>query len=81
MSAAASNASPPEALQARRVYFSMAEIAQVLGWSTKRTRQWLQREGAVVRHGRDYFTTRSLLRQAFPQTWSEVVAAIGYEDE
>lgn len=80
MIAAVSNSSPPPALPARRIYFTCAEIAKVLGWTTERAREWLVREKAVVRHGRHYFTTRGLLRRAFPETWSEVVAAIGSDD-
>jgi len=39
-------------------------------------RRWLQREGALVKHGRHYFATRGMLRKSFPETWDEVVAAL-----
>lgn len=49
------------------VYISMAQIAAILGWRTERAREWLRKEGATIRIGRQYYTTRSRLRAEFPE--------------
>ena len=63
------NAAPPG-----RILWSVAEVAEVLGWPTWRVRRWLLREGACTRRGRYYYTCRSQLRRAFPHAADEVIA-------
>lgn len=60
-----------------RILWSTAEIAEVLRWSTRRTRRWLQREGACRRQGDGhYYTSKALLRRAFPDAADEVIASL-----
>jgi len=63
------NALPPG-----RIVWSVAEVAEVLGWTTTRTRRWLKRERACTRRGAHYYTCRSQLRRAFPGAADEVIA-------
>jgi len=51
---------------------TMAELAQVLGWSVRRTRRWLLRAQAVHRVGGRYVTTREALIAAFPGAYEAV---------
>jgi hypothetical protein len=67
----ARNAPPPG-----RIIWSVAEVADVLGWTTTRTRRWLLREVACTRLGGHYYTCRSQLRRAFPQAADEVIASL-----
>jgi hypothetical protein len=55
------------------VYIDVATVAERLGdqWDTQRTRRWLKRAGALVKHGSRYYTTRSRLRSAFPDAYQE----------
>ena len=63
-------------VEPREVYIPVAKLAAAMGWRVERMRRWLQREGALVKHGRHYFATRGMLRKSFPETWDEVVAAL-----
>ena len=58
-----------------RIVWSMAEIAEVMGWEVRRVRRWLLREGAVRRQGRHWYTSKSQLRRAFgADVAAEVIA-------
>lgn len=63
------NAEPPG-----RILWSVAEVADVLGWSTTRVRRWLKRERACVLRGSHYYTSRPQLRRAFPGAAEEIIA-------
>lgn len=64
---------PPRPL---RGYISVARVAELMGdeWPVHRMRRWLKREGALVRKGRYYYTTRARLRTAFPDVFHELFA-------
>lgn len=63
------------------IYYSVRFIADLMldektgeTWSTKRTRRWLQRSGALKKlqgQGR-WVTTGSMLREAFPDVWYRI---------
>lgn len=58
-----------------RGYLSIAQVSTMLGedeWPTHRVRRWLRREGALVRKGRIYYTTRSRLKKAFKDIFEEL---------
>lgn len=50
-----------------KVYIPVAKIAKVLGWRTQRAKRWLIREGAGVKIGGLWYTTRDRLRASFPE--------------
>ena len=68
------------ALSPRKIWWGMGEFAKATGLSTEAARERLQKLGATVRHGRRLFTTRTLLRRAFPDEWVEIVAALTVDD-
>lgn len=58
-----------------RVIWSMAEVAEVMGWETRRVRRWLRKQDAVRRVGRQFYTSKGQLRRAFgPEAASDVIA-------
>lgn len=59
-----------------RIYFSVAQIASVMGWPVYYTRRWLKKHDALIRRGRFWFTTRGLLRRRFPEEWDEILAEL-----
>lgn len=58
-----------------RIYLTTAELAPLLGWTTRRTRNYLQRAGVLRKHGGRWVTSIDALREQFP----EVVNAIYVE--
>ena len=50
-----------------RIYISVAQVARLLGWRTQRAKRWLRREGAAVKIGDRWYTTRDRLRASFPE--------------
>lgn len=59
-----------------RVYFSMQEVADAMGEDVRKVRRWLRREGAIVKRGRWWYTTKDLLRGAFPEAYDTVIAGL-----
>lgn len=55
----------PKVEQKARPRLGMAEVAEALGWTVKRTRRMLQRHGACFQDGRHWYTTRDMLRCHF----------------
>jgi len=55
-----------------RFYFTMTEIADMLGWRTERARNWLKRSNAVVKRNGRWVTTRRLLLATFPEILDEL---------
>lgn len=54
------------------MYYSTAEVGQLMGKSTKTAWKWLRREGALIkRHGRCY-TTAERLMACFPEVFQEL---------
>lgn len=47
-----------------KMLLSMAEAAKELGWSTERTRKWLQQTYCVIAIGDRFYTTPELLKQS-----------------
>lgn len=56
--------------------FFVADIARKLGWSTKRTREWMIQSGIANvlpnRHRCKYYTTRSQLLAILPAVYGEI---------
>ena len=65
------NAEPPG-----RLMWSTAEVAEVIGWRVRRTRNWLLRAGGLRRHGRHYYTAALGVRRAFPEIADDVIARL-----
>lgn len=59
-----------------QVWISMGDLARVLGWSTIRTKRWFRKNRAAVKRGGRWYTTRSLIRRAFPEEWEEVTSRL-----
>ncbi len=66
----------PTKLRTDRLYFTMEECAEILGWDVRRTRRHLVKSGAAVKRGQHYFTTKALLRRALPEESSEFIAML-----
>jgi hypothetical protein len=45
---------------------SSVDVSKLLGWSVQRARRWLMREGLGIRIGSRWYTTRTRLRDTFP---------------
>ncbi len=56
-----------------RLYFTIAQIAEILGWSYLRTQTWLKRAGALVKIGTRYYTTKTLMKRSFPAIFDKIV--------
>jgi DNA integrity scanning protein DisA with diadenylate cyclase activity len=50
----------------------MAEVAKLVGWSTRRARRRLLATGAVEKRGGRFVTTLDRLRCHFPEVWQAV---------
>ena len=60
-----------------KLYYTVSDIAEILGWEYKRTYRWLTREKVlVVRAGR-LVTTRDALVKAFPEVWHRIAETQG----
>src|SRR5678815_1021746 len=55
-----------------QAYFGVPEIAASLGWTWKRTKGWLSREGVLIRKADRWVTTPDKLRAAFPEVWARI---------
>ncbi len=57
-----------------KVYITIKQVATVLGWSRKRTTDWLEQAGCLVTigEGKRRYTTRELLKKGFPDVFAEV---------
>ena len=55
-------------------YIPVSKVGEILHWPTWKVRRWLLRDGAAVRKGRHWYTTRSQLRAAFPHVYHELFA-------
>lgn len=56
----------------KKIYFTPAEVAQVIGRTTQTARIWLRREGALLKRGGRYYTTAERLLAAFPEAFQEL---------
>jgi hypothetical protein len=56
----------------KRILYA-ADVAALLGWSTKRARRWLQREAIASKMGSRWVTTPTKLREAFPEIHDELL--------
>lgn len=56
------------------IYFSVSDIAGMLGpkWSYLRTWRWLKKAGALVVRNGHLVTTREHLIAAFPEVWQRI---------
>lgn len=61
----------------RRAVLSTVDVARMLGWTVKRARRWILREGLGVRIGDRWYTTPTKIREAFPEVYAEVAPRIG----
>lgn len=71
----------------QQVWYSMAEVAEAAGFvyksgarkgelNTEMARAWLRRERAVIKRGRWWYTTKELLRRAFPHEAEDILAGL-----
>lgn len=61
----------------REVFYPVGDVARVLGWSRNRTKRWLEACGIKrTMNGGRWYTTRALLRQAWPEDADYVIAAL-----
>ena len=63
------------------VVVPVGAVARVLGWTTNKTKRWLTREGILRKqqHGGEYgrcYTTRALIRSAFPNDADYIIAGL-----
>lgn len=52
---------------------STADMARLLGWTTERMRRWLLRENCAFRRRGYWYTTPNMLREAFPELYTELL--------
>jgi hypothetical protein len=59
------------------VFYPVGRIARRIGWSRNRTKRWLVAHSAhrVAEDGR-WYTTRGLLRAAFPEDADYIIAGM-----
>ncbi len=62
------------------IYYTMAEAADMIGWSTDRTRHFLKQNKAAKKLGTRWLTSKSLLRTVFSDTWDEIVLNMADDD-
>lgn len=57
------------------VYFTVPQIQKLLGrgWTTQRTRRWLDRAGVLERRHGTVMTTGERLASAFPELYRRLV--------
>lgn len=67
---------PVNAVPPGRLMWTTAEVAEVLGWRVKRTRNWLLRYGSARKCGRHYYTSQLGVRRAFPDVADDVIATL-----
>ena len=56
----------------KNIYYSTAEVAGMLGKSTRAARSWLRSEGALMKRGGRYCTTEERLMVAFPEAFQSL---------
>jgi len=61
--------------------WEMAELAELIGWSTKRMRRYLIECGAAQKRGGRWIVTTAKLVAAFPEVWDVMSARRAGEDE
>jgi hypothetical protein len=52
---------------------TVAKVAELMGWTVKRTRRWLLTAGALEKQGRQWVTTQERLAEVFPAAYRAVV--------
>lgn len=59
------------------VYFTVPQISKLLGrgWTTRRTRRWLDRAGVLERRHGVVITTGERLAASFPEIYRRLVMA------
>lgn len=53
-------------------YYSVTEVANMLGWPAQRARRWMMRTGLAVKIAGRWFAPRARFREVFPDLWEEV---------
>lgn len=67
--------SPPSRVRPRVVevptehFITMSRMSRVTGWSPRRIKRFLRRHDATIRVGGRHYTTRDLIRVAFPRVY------------
>jgi hypothetical protein len=56
-----------------RRLLSAADVARLLGWRTERARRWIVREGCGTRRRGRWYTTPTMLRESFPELYTELM--------
>ena len=59
------------------IIYPVGAIARVLGWQRNRTKRWLSTHGIhrIAPNGR-WYTTRALIRTAFPEDADYIIAGL-----
>lgn len=70
-------AKPTRKKSVPKIYFSVSDIAGLLGWDYRRTWRWLKKSDALVLRGGRLVTTREHLTAAFPEVWYRIAADVG----
>jgi hypothetical protein len=55
-----------------QLYYSVRDVAKVLGWGYLRTWRWVRRTGIFVRRGGRLVTTRERLVAEFPEVMHRI---------
>lgn len=58
------------------VYLTMAEVADLLGWTTERTRMFFVANGAAKKIGGRWFISRSSMRDQFQDAYDVLLAKL-----
>jgi hypothetical protein len=58
------------------VLLTSAHVASLLGWNVQRALRWMKRHGIAIKDGSRYVTTRSRLRESFPEVYTEILDTI-----
>jgi hypothetical protein len=64
---------PKARLDPTAVYYTPADIARAMGWSTLRVRRWLKRAGILERRHGTLITTPERLHAEFPEVWHRLI--------
>jgi hypothetical protein len=68
---------PARKLPELKPAYTPAELAALMGWSTKRMFRWLRAKGVLESHGpRKHLTTPEKLASTFPEAYGRLVADI-----
>ena len=65
------------ALPANALYFTVPQIAKVMGWEVRRARRWLHRAKVLEKRHGTLVTTAERLASEFPETYRRLLDSDG----